>query len=312
MLQFLSKNFTKIIVIALLSFVVVFGVQSIRQVQQNIIALSQQIESSFQASELTQDVRFTLNLKCLFVVMEQLQVIQQENQFIIDQNRAKIEKETQSTKEVPTNKPTYEELKSHCVYIEGYSGKKDLKSTESFQLGDEGEGWSGTGIVIKITDTETYIMTNNHVTGKGEKNVKLYVENGKEKIKAVVVKNHPTEDVAVIKVEGKLIGKTIIPGIAFVSYQDPVYVVGNPLGVKYIYSEGVVAGYEDTSMLIQMPLIYGNSGSGVYDKNGKLVGIVYALEQYPGFLGIPMARITHSLIVDSITIKPFLKDLGLI
>jgi len=36
------------------------------------------------------------------------------------------------------------------------------------------------------------------------------------------------------------------------------------------------------------------------------------LEMYRGFFGIPEARITHSVIVDSVSIKVFLKDLGLL
>jgi hypothetical protein len=60
-----------------------------------------------------------------------------------------------------------------------------------------------------------------------------------------------------------------------------------------------------------MPCIYGNSGSGVYNSKGELVGLVYALEVYPGFMGIPEVRITHSLIVDGVFIKSFLTDLGL-
>jgi hypothetical protein len=33
---------------------------------------------------------------------------------------------------------------------------------------------------------------------------------------------------------------------------------------------------------------------------------------YRGFLGIPMARITHSIVVDITSIKVFLTDLGLL
>jgi S1-C subfamily serine protease len=210
-------------------------------------------------------------------------------------------------------KPTYDELKSHTVFIIGCSGKtlndKSLKSPINIE--DDGVCWSGTGAIIKVTDTETYVLTNNHVVGKDEKNVILYVENEQQHIQATVVKYHDFVDAAVMKFQGHLKGKTPITGIATPNIQDPVYVVGNPLGVRNVYSEGVVAGVEDASMLLQIPCIYGNSGSGVFDKDGNLVGLIYALETYRGFMGIPEARITHALAVDSIDIKIFLTDLGL-
>lgn len=301
----------KFLLAFVLTFAVTFSVLFVKQIKEDIQLVSQQIALSFQLNEEVQTQRFDLTIEAFTIMFEYLEKIDQANQYIIDQNREREYKQ-ENVKPTSQTKPTYKELKSHTVYIIGCSGNKDIKSNMTFNLGDEDMCWSGTGVVIKITDKETYILTNNHVAGKDETNVKLYVENGKEKIKAIVVKNHETEDVAVIKIEGQLTNKTAIPGISMVTIQDPVYVVGNPLGIKYVYSEGVVAGYEYTSMLIQMPLIYGNSGSGVFDKNGDLVGLVYALEGYPGWMGIPMARITHSLIIDSITIKPFLKSLGVI
>jgi S1-C subfamily serine protease len=214
---------------------------------------------------------------------------------------------------VKKNKPTYSELKSHTVFIIGCSGKKLAKNkiTSPINIEDDGMCWSGTGVIIKITETETYILTNNHVVGKEENDVILYVENGQQNIQATLVKYHSYVDAAVIKIESKLEGKSPILRIATPNIQDPVYMVGHPLGVRNVYSEGVVAGVEDNSMLLQLPCIYGNSGSGIFDKDGNLVGLIYALETYRGFIGIPEARITHALAVDSIDIKIFLTELEL-
>lgn len=214
-------------------------------------------------------------------------------------------------------RPDYNILKSHTVFIIGCSGSTDvgekLRWFKNYSDEEEASGcWAGTGVVIKITDTETYILTNNHVAGKTETNPIIYVENEQEKVQAEIVKYHDYLDIAVIKVNKKLTNKVAIPGITSVFIQDPVYVVGHPLAVKYVYSEGVVAGYRGVSMLLQIPCIYGNSGSGVYNKNGQLVGLVYALEVYPGAVGIPEVRITHALIVDSESIQLFLKDLDLL
>jgi hypothetical protein len=227
-----------------------------------------------------------------------------ENSFIKAQKDNLIIKKT---------KPTYSELKSHTVFIIGCSGKilneKSLKSPINIE--DDGMCWSGTAVVLKITDSETYLLSNNHVFGKDEKNVHIYVENNDTKNELELVAYHDYADVAVMKMQGHLKDKTALSKISTINIQDFVYAVGNPLGVKYIYAEGIMSGYKDNSMLLQLPCIYGNSGSGLWDKDGNLVGLVYALEIYQGWMGIPEARITHTLAVDSITIRLFLKKLGL-
>ena len=209
-------------------------------------------------------------------------------------------------------KPTYEELKSHTVYVTGCADSIEEQDKPSLPLGEKGMCWGGTGLIIKVTDIETYILTNNHVAGKETKNPIIFIENGNSKVQAELVKYHSYMDMAVMKIQGKLEGKIPLTKISYASITDPIYIVGHPLYNKYVWTEGVVAGYtEDLSMLLQAPCIFGNSGSGVFNSKGELVGLVYALQMYPGFLGMPMPQITHTVVVDSIFIKTFLHDLGL-
>jgi len=308
-LEWLETNAIRIIVTTIVIGLVLCGAMYVNAIRNDISNLTKQISLNAQVEE----SRFDLSLKVYELILTDLESIITYNQFIIDQNRANAQDKKEQHVTQKSTKPSYEEIRSHSVWIEGCSGDKNRDDKVNFPIGEDGMCWGGTGVVLKITDTETYFLTNNHVTGKGEKDVKLYIKNDKTRklIKAEIVAQHPNVDVAVIKIKGVLPNKVAIPGISTAHIQDPVYVVGNPLGVRDVYSEGVVAGYEDISMLIQMPCIYGNSGSGVFDQNGKLVGLVYALEGYSGFLGIPEVRITHSLVVDSISIQVFLKDLGL-
>ena len=309
-LDYIDRNAVKIVLTAILILGVFLGCLYILTIKYDITRLSTKMVALITEQTDKQTEVADITFKGLLLIIEQLEDIAKTQSYIIDQNRDKVEKETGKKS---TTKPTYEEIRSHSVWIEGCSGGADHDNELSFPIGEDGTCWGGTGVVIKSGYNETYIMTNGHVTGKGEKDVKLYVENDKthKLIKAEIIAQHSKEDVAVIKIYANLPGKKAIPGIATAHIQDPVYVVGNPLGVRDVYSEGIVAGYEDTSMLLQMPCIYGNSGSGVFNQEGKLVGLVYALEMYHGFLGIPEARITHSLVIDSVSIKAFLKDLGL-
>jgi len=310
-LDYLDRNAIKIVLTATLILGVFLGGLYISSVKADVARLSTKMVALFGEQTDSQEGTSLMMFKGLLLIIEQLEDIAKTQQYIVDQNR---DKETDTIKiNKKINKPTYEEIRSHSVWIEGCSGGADKNNELSFPIGENAGCWGGTGVVIKTGYNETYILTNNHVVGRGEKDVKLYVENDKTHrlIKAEIIAQHKTEDIAIIKIYANLPKKKAILGIATVNIQDPVYVVGNPLGVRDIYSEGVVAGYEGTSMLIQMPCIYGNSGSGVIDQNENLVGLVYALEVYPGWMGIPEARITHSLIVDSVSIKAFLKDLNL-
>ena len=309
--QLTEKNAIKIVITVVLAWGLFFGLLYIQSLKTDIDNLGNGIDEQFLIIQESQDEQTVTTLQGLFIIIDQLKEVIQTQQYIIDQNRDKVEKEVNGKK--ATAKPTYEEIRSHSVWIEGCAGGADHDDEASFPVGEDSGCWGGTGVVIKIGYNETYILTNNHVAGKDAKDVKLYVENDKthKLVKAEIVANHKTVDAAVIKIYANLPEKKAITGIATAHIQDSVYVVGNPLGVRDVYSEGVVAGYEGVDLLLQMPCIYGNSGSGVFDQNGKLVGIVYALEMYHGFLGIPEARITHSLVVDSVSIRTFLKDLGL-
>jgi S1-C subfamily serine protease len=310
--EWIEKNGIKTLVTMIIVCAFFLQIVYLSGIRNDISILQKRVTTEFTTSNATQDMRFELSLQIYSTILEALENVINSNQFIIDQNRAREQKiiEDKKTEETKKIKPTYEELKSHTVYVIGCSEKDSEENNLTYPISNDSSCWSGTGVIVKITDTETYILTNNHVAAKNMDNPSLYVEN--KSIPAKVVKYHSYVDAAVIKIQGKLKNKTPIPGIATANIQDPVYVVGNPLGVKNVYSEGLIAGYEGISILIQMPLIYGSSGSGVYDKNGNLVGLVYALEMYHGFFGIPEARITHSVIVDSVSIKVFLKDLGLL
>ena len=123
-------------------------------------------------------------------------------------------------------KPTYDYLKSVTVYIEGCVGKDEitdkLRMNQMIEETDEGFCWSGTGVIIKITDKETYILSNNHVIGKGEVNPIIFVENtDNKKVRAEIIKYADYVDIAVIKLNTILKDKRAIKGIVLANIQDP-------------------------------------------------------------------------------------------
>lgn len=209
-------------------------------------------------------------------------------------------------REVEEIKPTYEYLKSVTVRIFGYLPQKtDESGTTRIQ-----QKWSGTGVVIKIDRKKqiTYILTNAHVVTEEEDTI-IVIEDGDRLVNAQVIKRHKYLDLAVIKIGTLLNNKIEIKGCANSKPQDKIYLAGHHLGKKYLYGEGVFAGYRGYSGIIQAPVLFGNSGSGVFDKYGKLVGIVFAGEVYNDLGSMDVA---HGMIVETYNIKMFLRELGLL
>ncbi len=191
--------------------------------------------------------------------------------------------------------PTYEQLKSHTVYITGLVPKVMY---EDYVMKSE-QSWTGTGFVFKVSDKYTWIITNKHVAGiknnKEGDTTELYIGDTKEeRVKAQIVRFHPKYDVALLMVHGRLKGKTQVKGLSTAKPQDKVYVVGHHLGRQYVYGEGVFAGHQEKEEdndsednlkfdLIQIPLLFGNSGSAVFDRNGYVVGLIFAVSRINGF-----------------------------
>jgi S1-C subfamily serine protease len=201
-------------------------------------------------------------------------------------------------------KPSYEYLKSITVRIEA----RDILA-EYLPKGQK--GWSGTGCIVAVSKDFTYILTNRHIMEQyGDGTHTYYVKDGENKytIEAIKISENPDVDLAFIRVKGHINGKQAVVGFADVQPQDMVFSVGMNLGRPFFYSEGAVAGFDPNSsdeLVIGLPIGPGNSGSGVINKDGKLVGVEYAgavIDQE----GIKEMDITHALCVPIKAIRLFL------
>jgi serine protease Do len=63
---------------------------------------------------------------------------------------------------------------------------------------------------------------------------------------------------------------------------DRVFWWGNPLGARDMYREGYVSGFFDGNMVVDATICHGDSGSGVFNEYGELVGIVSAMNNEAG------------------------------
>lgn len=193
-------------------------------------------------------------------------------------------------------KPEYAELKSHTVMI------------VSQEKADPEHGSLGTGVVIKITEDTTFIVTNKHVCeGDDAHRCYVYDLDTKEEYDVSIVKRNSQHDVQIVKVSGNIPGKVSVKGIRDVKPQDKIYIVGHYLGNGFFYSEGVVAGFDRQSgdLVTAAPAGPGNSGSGIITQDGYLTGLLYA-GRIVGEFPFMTFDLTHSLCINSEVLRLFL------
>jgi S1-C subfamily serine protease len=174
----------------------------------------------------------------------------------------------------------------------------------------------GSGVTLKYKN-EYYILTAGHMCEDAINDKLELWENGMKICDLKVIKhsfNFDTEYAS--QVEDLLLlqptDETIVPRF-YVELADSepitsteIYIVGNPMGIEDMVSDGRVSIYKNNIMYYKDHTYYGNSGGGVYDKEGKMIGIV---SHYQSLKPNPMAP--EYLIYGAIrlsVIQSFLKD----
>lgn len=140
---------------------------------------------------------------------------------------------------------------------------------------------AGSGVIIS---EDGYIVTNNHVI-EGASSIKVTLHDGTEE-KATLVATDEQTDVAVIKIEKTGLIPVTFGDSSALNVGDLTVAIGNPMGtLAGSASEGIVSGLErqltvdgKTMTLIQTSasISPGNSGGGLFDQSGNLIGVVVA------------------------------------
>jgi len=142
----------------------------------------------------------------------------------------------------------------------------------------------GSGIVMKVEDKTAYIITNKHVIGSEDAPAPTVLFYNGEESRATVVWRAPEDvDIALLSCQVLALEKT--PSVTMrespAAQGDPVFAVGNPMTLYWSYTEGVISavrrreldGPDLTVYQTQTPINQGNSGGGLYDMSGQLVGV---------------------------------------
>lgn len=160
-----------------------------------------------------------------------------------------------------------------CV-VEIDTEKVESNSTETVSS-------SGSGIVISA---DGYIATNRHVL-ENSKSVVVTLKNS-EKYPATLVGYDSDEDIAVVKIDKKGLRPVQFSDSSAMRVGQKTIVIGNALGLlEGTVSSGIISAKEremvlngETMVLFQTDAAInnGNSGGGIFDMNGKLLGMVVA------------------------------------
>ena len=186
------------------------------------------------------------------------------------------------------------------------------ESTVSYGQEYETAG-AGSGVIYT---QDGYIITNYHVANKNTKSIVVTLYDGSQ-YEGKYIYGDEFVDVAVIKIEKNDCQYATFGDYSDVCVGDMVLAIGNPLGYGITVTDGIVSALDKaitventTMMLLQTSaeINSGNSGGGLFNMNGELIGIVNAKIAGTSVEGMGYA-IPSSVVVKSIN---DLKDYGYI
>lgn len=191
----------------------------------------------------------------------------------------------------------FRQVSPSIVVIEVRGDSKDRKNSNVIAM--------GSGVVVPSRGSEnTLIATNCHLTDKAPGSVRLFHVRQGEKSEVGFLQGIDSEkDLCLIKVKfidearSKVSVKCYggdscidygekkyikLPPVRIASSQwleigDPVYAVGAPQGLELTLSDGLVSGIRKSKgteyIQTTAPISQGSSGGGLFDAQGRLVGI---------------------------------------
>ena len=178
---------------------------------------------------------------------------------------------------------------------------------------------AGSGVIIS---QDGYILTCAHVID-GASNVSVQLYDSDQQYTATVVGSDSVADIAVLKIDATGLTPAVIGDSSALAVGETVVAVGNPLGtLSNTVTDGIISALnrevtvEDNDMTLlqtNASISPGNSGGGLFNANGELIGVVNAKSSYSEAEGIGFAipidsamEIAQQLIENGAVIRPAL------
>ena len=153
---------------------------------------------------------------------------------------------------------------------------------------------AGSGVIIS---SDGYIATNNHVVS-GSSNIKVRLYNGEEYTAKLIGTDSQT-DIAVIKIEEENLTPAVYGDSSKLVIGELTVAIGNPLGeLGGTVTDGIISALDreitvegENMILLQTNAAVspGNSGGGLFNANGQLIGIVNAKSSGDSIEGLGFA-----------------------
>ena len=153
---------------------------------------------------------------------------------------------------------------------------------------------AGSGVIVR---EDGYIATNYHVI-QGANKVEVTLHNGDSYV-AQIIGSDPSNDIAVIKIDATDLTTATIGDSSTVDVGDLAVAIGNPLGqLGGTATTGIISALDrtldvegTTLTLLQTDAAIngGNSGGGLFNNKGELIGIVESKASAVGVEGLAFA-----------------------
>ena len=161
---------------------------------------------------------------------------------------------------------------------------------------------AGSGVIISA---DGYIVTNHHVIDNA-KTIKVTLRDGQTTYDATLIGSDEDNDIALLKVNAEGLTPATFGDSSSLAVGDYVVAIGNPLGtLGGTVTDGIVSALarevtiEDKNMTLlqtNAQISPGNSGGGLFNANGELVGIVNAKDSATEVEGIAFAIPVNNVI----------------
>ena len=164
---------------------------------------------------------------------------------------------------------------------------------------------AGSGVIISA---DGYIVTNHHVIDNAN-TITVTLRDGTTNYKATLIGSDADNDIALIKIDAEGLSPATFGDSSSLAVGDYVVAIGNPLGtLGGTVTDGIISALarevtiEDKNMTLlqtNAQISPGNSGGGLFNANGELIGIVNAKDSATEVEGIAFA-IPVSNVIDII------------
>lgn len=153
---------------------------------------------------------------------------------------------------------------------------------------------AGSGVILS---EDGYIVTNNHVI-EGASNITVKLMTGEE-YTATLIGTDSATDVAILKIDANGLTPAKVGNSDEIQVGEVTIAIGNPLGslggtvttgiISAVGREITISGETMTLLQTDAAINSGNSGGGLFNADGELIGIVNAKTAASGIEGLGFA-----------------------